>query len=150
MGSAKPIRVQGSWVSESEIRKAVEFVRTQRKPKYREDIEQMAKEAEKKDSMEPDEEIDLLAELGRGGCHVSSDAARTQLVRNTIGGRAVLFIPHSDQHGGRADTVGVSAGGVQHVADQSAQADGQAHARILAVALGGEIVVTATGADGAE
>ena len=57
MGSAKPIRVQGSWVSESEIRKAVEFVRTQRKPKYREDIEQMAKEAEKKDSMEPDEEI---------------------------------------------------------------------------------------------
>ena len=57
MGSAKPIRVQGSWVSESEIRKAVEFVRMQRKPKYREDIEQMAKEAEKKDSMEPDEEI---------------------------------------------------------------------------------------------
>lgn len=57
MGSAKPIRVQGSWVSESEIRKAVEFVRTQRKPKYREDIEQMAKEAEKKDSLEPDEEI---------------------------------------------------------------------------------------------
>ena len=44
-------------MSESEIRKAVEFVRTQRKPKYREDIEQMAKEAEKKDSMEPDEEI---------------------------------------------------------------------------------------------
>ena len=71
MGSAKPIRVQGSWVSESEIRKAVEFVRIQRKPKYREDIEQMAREAEKKDSMEPDEEIgddmDVLlqaAELG--------------------------------------------------------------------------------------
>ena len=40
------------------------------------------------------------------------------------------------------------AGGVQHVADQSAQADGQAHARILAVALGGEVVVAATGADG--
>jgi len=40
-----------------QIRKAVEFVRTQRKPKYREDIEQMAKEAEKKDSLEPDEEI---------------------------------------------------------------------------------------------
>ncbi|MBT1182227.1 DNA translocase FtsK 4TM domain-containing protein [Bifidobacterium sp. CP2] len=56
MGEAKPRRVQGSWVSESEIRKAVEFVRTQRKPKYREDIEQMAKEAEKKD-VEVDEEI---------------------------------------------------------------------------------------------
>nr|WP_225431592.1 DNA translocase FtsK [Bifidobacterium platyrrhinorum] len=56
MGEAKPRRVQGSWVSESEIRKAVESVRTQRKPKYREDIEQMAKEAEKKGA-EPDEEI---------------------------------------------------------------------------------------------
>ncbi len=55
-GSAKPIRVQGSWVSESEIRKAVEYVRTQRKPHYREDIEQMAKDAEKH-ALEPDEEI---------------------------------------------------------------------------------------------
>lgn len=41
MGQAKPTRVQGAWVSESEIRKAVEYVRTQRKPHYREDIEQM-------------------------------------------------------------------------------------------------------------
>ena len=56
MGSMKPIRVQGSWVNESEIRKAVEFVRTQRKPHYREDIEQMAQEAEKK-AVEPDEDI---------------------------------------------------------------------------------------------
>lgn len=56
MGQAKPMRVQGSWVSESEIRKAVEFVRTQRKPRYREDIEEMAKEAEKS-AVEPDEEI---------------------------------------------------------------------------------------------
>ena len=56
MGEAKPRRVQGSWVSESEIRKAVEFARTQRKPKYREDIERMAQEAEKKGA-EPDEEI---------------------------------------------------------------------------------------------
>lgn len=56
MGQAKPLRVQGSWVSESEIRKAVEFVRTQRKPHYREDIEEMAKEAEKS-AIEPDEDI---------------------------------------------------------------------------------------------
>ncbi|EIK81114.1 DNA translocase FtsK [Gardnerella vaginalis 55152] len=48
MGAAKPQRVQGSWVSESEIRKAVEYVRTQRKPKYREDIEQMAQKADEK------------------------------------------------------------------------------------------------------
>ncbi|OXM99530.1 cell division protein FtsK [Bifidobacterium vansinderenii] len=56
MGEAKPKRVQGSWVSESEIRAAVDFVRTQRKPRYREDIEQMAKDAEKS-ALEPDEEI---------------------------------------------------------------------------------------------
>lgn len=56
MGSAKPIRVQGSWVGESEIRKAVEFVRTQRKPHYRQDIEEMAKKAEENE-MHPDEEI---------------------------------------------------------------------------------------------
>lgn len=56
MGSAKPMRVQGSWVGESEIRKAVEYVRTQRKPHYREDIEQMAKEAQQR-ATEPDEEI---------------------------------------------------------------------------------------------
>lgn len=56
MGSAKPIRVQGSWVGESEIRKAVEFVRTQRKPHYREDIEEMAKKAEENET-HPDEEI---------------------------------------------------------------------------------------------
>jgi S-DNA-T family DNA segregation ATPase FtsK/SpoIIIE len=56
MGSAKALRVQGSWVGESEIRKAVEFVRTQRKPHYRDDIEQMAKEAEQH-AVEPDEDI---------------------------------------------------------------------------------------------
>ncbi|MDF7664085.1 DNA translocase FtsK [Bifidobacterium sp. ESL0763] len=56
MGSAKPIRVQGSWVGESEIRQAVEFVRTQRKPHYREDIEQMAQQAEEREA-HPDEEI---------------------------------------------------------------------------------------------
>ncbi|MFT8703915.1 DNA translocase FtsK [Bifidobacterium aquikefiricola] len=55
MGSAKPLRVQGSWVGESEIRRAVEYVRTQRKPHYREDIEQMAQQAENRPEI--DEEI---------------------------------------------------------------------------------------------
>ena len=71
MGSMKPIRVQGSWVNESEIRKAVEFVRTQRKPHYREDIEQMVQEAEKK-AVEPDETsatIWTCAAGGRAGGH---------------------------------------------------------------------------------
>lgn len=50
MGASKPTRVQGSWVSESEIRKVVDFVRHQRKPAYRQDITQMAQQADKKEA----------------------------------------------------------------------------------------------------
>ena len=42
------------------------------------------------------------------------------------------------------------SGGVQHVRHETAQADGQADARVLAVALRGEVVVTAAGADRAK
>ena len=56
MGSAKPIRVQGAWVGESEIRKAVDFTRTQRKPHYREDIEAMVSQVDQQKA-EPDEDI---------------------------------------------------------------------------------------------
>ncbi len=85
MGSAKPIRVQGSWVSESEIRQAVEFVRTQRKPKYREDIEQMAREAENK-TIEPDEEIgdDMAVLLQAAELVVSTQFGSTSMLQRKL------------------------------------------------------------------
>ena len=85
MGMGKPIRVQGSWVNESEIRDAVEFVSKQRKPHYRDDIEQMAKESEKS-ALDPTEDIggDMDDLLQAAELVVSSQFGSTSMLQRKL------------------------------------------------------------------
>ncbi|MDO4913284.1 MAG: DNA translocase FtsK [Bifidobacteriaceae bacterium] len=84
MGQAKPMRVQGSWVNESEIRKAVDFVRAQRKPKYREDIEQMAQESQQQNMVQEDIGRDMDALLQAAELVVTAQFGSTSMLQRKL------------------------------------------------------------------
>jgi S-DNA-T family DNA segregation ATPase FtsK/SpoIIIE len=59
MGVSKPMRLQGSWVTEAEIRTVVEHCKTQLQPTYRSDLEMVAPPSKVVDE-EIGDDLDLL------------------------------------------------------------------------------------------
>lgn len=63
MGAGKPVRVQGAWVNESEIREIVEHVKVQLQPNYREDV--AAPAADKKVVDDIGDDLELVLDAAR-------------------------------------------------------------------------------------
>lgn len=94
-GVARPIRLQGAYVSEKEVERVVDFVKKQMGPRY-ENIFMERKELEKEEDKEMKELIsyalDLTLKLGR----VSSDILRAD---DKIGYKYALVLGHLEREG---------------------------------------------------
>ena len=64
MGASKPIRVQGSWVTEAEVREVVHHVTEQLAPQYREDVAAAAT-SEKKVAEDIGDDLELVLDAAR-------------------------------------------------------------------------------------
>jgi S-DNA-T family DNA segregation ATPase FtsK/SpoIIIE len=64
MGASKPLRVQGAWVTENEIRAVVAHVKSQQQVHYRDDVEQVA-ESSAKVAEEIGDDLELVIEAAQ-------------------------------------------------------------------------------------
>jgi S-DNA-T family DNA segregation ATPase FtsK/SpoIIIE len=62
MGASKPIRIQGAWVNESEIKDIVSFCKKQREPEFRPDVLQKVEDPKKKIDEEIGDDLELLVQ----------------------------------------------------------------------------------------
>src|SRR5262249_19352517 len=60
MGASKPLRVQGAWVSETEISDVVNYCKTQREPDFRPDVLSPAPESRRKVDDDIGDDLHLL------------------------------------------------------------------------------------------
>jgi S-DNA-T family DNA segregation ATPase FtsK/SpoIIIE len=62
MGASKPVRIQGAWVSETEINDIVKFCKDQREPEFRPDVLAPVQDPKKKIDEEVGDDLELLVQ----------------------------------------------------------------------------------------
>ncbi|MGL4831032.1 MAG: DNA translocase FtsK 4TM domain-containing protein [Propionibacteriaceae bacterium] len=81
MGTSKPIRVQGSWVTEAEIKEVVKHVTEQLKPQYRDDVT-AAPAAENKVAEDIGDDLELVLEAAK--LIVDMDLGSTSMLQRKL------------------------------------------------------------------
>jgi S-DNA-T family DNA segregation ATPase FtsK/SpoIIIE len=60
MGASKPVRIQGAWVDESEIKEVVQFCKDQREPEFRPDVTAPVQDKKKQIDEEVGDDLEVL------------------------------------------------------------------------------------------